>query len=130
MTNVNPSNDNIKNLKPIVRGGKREGAGRPKGSKNIFSKDSVKKLEELEFDPIEKMVREYNEINKLLESGQVRIGSGAHAQLLSTKTTMINSLMQYGYKKVPEKQEIETTEKKPLSIMLNLKESINESREN
>lgn len=116
MTNVNPVI-----TKPVKgnRGGARTGAGRPKGSKNIYSKDSVKKLEELDFDPIEKMIKEYNDLNKLLASGEVRIGSGAHAQMISTKTTMINSLMQYGYKKIPEKQEVETVNKEPVSIKLN-----------
>lgn len=111
------------NPNPTVRqnGGKREGAGRPKGSKNIFSKDSVKKLEELKFDPIEKMVAKYDYIETQLLSGNIRIGSGAYAQLLATQGQLINNLMQYGYKKVPEKIEQEITEKRPVAISLNLK---------
>jgi len=55
--------DNRKNK----AGGRREGAGRPKGSKNINSMASVRKLEELGFDPIEEMTKLYAEINvKLL----------------------------------------------------------------
>ena len=102
-------------------GGKRTGGGRPKGSKNIYSHESVKKLQELNFDPIEQMVQEYNSINDLLDSGEIKIGSGAHAQLVSTKATLINNLMQYGYKKIPEKQEIETFNKKPIAITLTSK---------
>jgi len=102
------------------RGGAREGAGRPKGSKNINSMASVKKLEELGFDPIEMMVVQYREIDAALSSGNIRIGSGAYAQLIATKGQLINNLMQYGYKKVPEKIEQEITEKKPIAIKLNM----------
>ena len=116
MANPNP----IPNLKPeyTQRGGAREGAGRPKGSKNINSKDSVKKLEELSFDPIEMMVKKYNMIEKNLASGEVRVGSGAWAQLLATQGVLINNLMAYGYKKIPDKVEQEVTKIKPVSVVL------------
>jgi len=101
-------------------GGRREGAGRPKGSKNINSMASVKKLEELGFDPIEKMVDLYVEIETKLNNGSVREGSGAYAQLVATRGQLINNLMQYGYKKVPEKIEQEITEKKPIAVKLTI----------
>ena len=103
-------------------GGKREGAGRPRGSKNIHSNESVKKLEELGFNPIEQMVEKYYEIQDKLDSGEIRIGSGAYAQLMATQGQLINNLMQYSYKKVPEKQEIELETKKPVAIRLTMKE--------
>ena len=112
MANPNPT-------KP-QNGGKREGAGRPKGSKNINSMASVNKLNELGFDPIEKMVELYQEIEIKLNNGAIREGSGAYAQLVATRGQLINNLMQYGYKKVPEKIEQEITEKKPIAIKLNL----------
>jgi len=99
-------------------GGRREGAGRPKGSKNINSMASVKKLEELGFDPIEMMVQKYNEIQEKLADGTVKDGSGAQAQLIATQGTLINNLMAYGYKRIPDKIEQEVTEKKPISILL------------
>ena len=102
-------------------GGRKPGSGRPKGSKNINSMASVKKLEELGFDPIEQMVKQYQEIDKAIADGTVRIGSGAYAQLIATKGTLINNLMQYGYKKVPEKVEQEVTTKKPMAIKLTMK---------
>jgi hypothetical protein len=108
--------DNRKNK----NGGKREGAGRPKGSKNINSNAAVKKLEEIGFDPIEEMVSQFRAIEKALESGDIRIGSGAYAQLIATKGQLINNLMAYGYKKVPEKIETEITERKPIAIKLDL----------
>ena len=104
-----------------LQGGRRPGSGRPKGSKNINSMASVKKLEELGFDPIEEMTRLYFEINEKLTNGDVRVGSGAYAQLLATQGTLINNLMQYGYKKVPEKIETEVTTKQPIAVKLNLK---------
>ena len=102
------------------RGGKREGAGRPTGSKNIYSNESVKKLEALGFDPIERMVSLYEEITEKLTSGEVRVGSGAYAQLLATQGQLINNLMRYGYRQVPEKQELAIENKKPLAIKLNV----------
>jgi hypothetical protein len=99
-------------------GGRKPGSGRPKGSKNINSMASVKKLEELGFDPIEMMVKQYKEIDLRLSDGTVRVGSGAYAQLLATQGQLINNLMQYGYKKVPEKIEQEVTTKKPMAIKL------------
>jgi hypothetical protein len=101
-------------------GGKREGAGRPKGSKNINSAAAVKKLEEINFDPIEEMVKQFRDIDAALASGDIRIGSGAYAQLIATKGQLINNLMAYGYKKVPEKIETEITERKPIAIKLDL----------
>jgi len=112
MSNPNPTKK--------LNGGRREGAGRPKGSKNINSMASVKKLEELGFDPIEKMVDLYVEIETKLSSGSIREGSGAYAQLVATRGQLINNLMQYGYKKVPEKIEQEITEKKPIAVKLSL----------
>ena len=116
------SNKEKKALKPGQNGGPRVGAGRPKGSKNINSLASVKKLEELQFDPIVEMVKKYHSIAEKLDYLE-SIGkhtSGAYAQLTATQGALINNLMAYGYKKVPEKIEQEITEKKPIAIKLNL----------
>jgi len=100
------------NSNPVNQeGGRKPGAGRPKGSKNINSMASVRKLEQLGFDPIEMMVQKYNEIQELLDSGSVKMGSGAYAQLTATQGTLINNLMAYGYKKIPDKLETEVTER-------------------
>ena len=101
-------------------GGRKPGSGRPKGSKNINAMASVKKLEALGFDPIEEMTRLYFEISAKIDSGEVRKGSGAYAQLIATQGTLINNLMAYGYKKVPEKIEQEITTKKPIAIKLTM----------
>jgi len=104
------------------RGGRREGAGRPHGSKNIYSSESVKKLESLGFDPIEKTVEMFYEVRdaiQLLEA-EGKTTSGAYAQLQTTLGTLINNLMRYGYRQVPEKQEISVEQKQPLAVKLNL----------
>jgi len=47
-------------------GGKRAGAGRPKGSKNQFSKHSVDRLKELEFDPMQAMVDLFHDTCRMI----------------------------------------------------------------
>ena len=110
-----------KPLKKGQNGGPRVGAGRPKGSRNIYSHESVKKLEEMGFNPIEQMIIKYHEIDEMVSSGIVRAGTGAHAQLMATQQKIANDLMQYSYKKVPEKIEQEISTKKPIAVKLNLK---------
>jgi len=105
------------------RGGKREGAGRPSGARNIYSQGSVKKLEELGFDPIEMLVDKYKEIQTALTDGSVRVGSGAYAQLLATQAQIVNNLIRYGYRQVPEKQEISLENRKPIAVKLTLKDN-------
>lgn len=109
------------NPNPVkIEGGRKPGSGRPKGSKNINSMASVRKLEELGFDPIEHMVKKYHDIQKQLDHLE-SVGkntSGAYAQLTATQGVLINNLMSYGYKKIPDKVEQEITEKKPISILL------------
>jgi hypothetical protein len=109
------------NSNPMIsKGGRKPGAGRPKGSKNINSMASVRKLEELGFDPIEMMVRKYNDIQEKLNylEGIGKHTSGAYAQMTATQGTLINNLMAYGYKKIPDKIEQEFSERKPISIVL------------
>lgn len=111
MAGGNP-NPTVKKIAP--------GPGRPKGSKSIHSMASVRKLEQLGFDPIEMMVKKYNEIQRQLDNLEAagKASSGAYAQLTATQGTLINNLMAYGYKKIPDKIEQEVTEKKPISILL------------
>ena len=99
-------------------GGKREGAGRPKGSLSIFSNKANKKLEQLGFCPITMMVQKYHDIQKSIDHLESinKHTSGAYAQLISTQGQLINNLMQYGYKKIPQNTEISVTEKKPVSV--------------
>jgi hypothetical protein len=104
-------------------GGKRPGAGRPKGSKNQFSKHSVDRLKELCFDPMEAMVDLYHETSQIIQemddqNHPRRYSAPAMASLLINKQKVVNDLMRYGYRYVPEKIESEITEKKPFQISL------------
>jgi len=104
-------------------GGKRPGAGRPKGSKNQFSKHSVDRLKELSFDPMEHMVELYYETSQIIhemddQNHPRRYSAPAMASLLINKQKIVNDLMRYGYRYVPEKVESEVTEKKPFQISL------------
>lgn len=104
-------------------GGKRPGAGRPKGSRNQFSKHSVDRLKELSFDPMEKMVDLYYETTQIIDEMEDpdhprRYSAPALASLVINKQKIVNDLMRYGYRYVPEKIEQEVTEKKPFQISL------------
>jgi hypothetical protein len=104
-------------------GGKRPGAGRPKGSKNQFSKHSVDRLKELSFDPMEHMVELYHETSQIIaemddQNHPRRYSAPAMASLLINKQKIVNDLMRYGYRYVPEKVEQEITERKPFQISL------------
>ena len=99
-------------------GGRREGAGRPKGARSqrpsrveIDAQGSIKKLEALGFDPIEAHIKAIEEIDIRLdkEDKKRKPSSMAITQLLSIKEKHVSSLMRYGYRQVPEKTEVETT---------------------
>jgi len=99
-------------------GGRREGAGRPKGARNlrpsrveIDSHGSTKKLEALGFDPIEAHIKSIEEIDIRLSKEDLKRkpSSMAISQLLSIKEKHVSSLMRYGYRQVPEKTEVEST---------------------
>jgi hypothetical protein len=104
-------------------GGKRPGAGRPKGSKNQFSKHSIERLKELNFDPMLGMVELYHETAQIIEemddpNHARRYSAQAMASLLINKQKILNDLMRYGYRHVPEKIEHEVKEKKPFTVEL------------
>jgi hypothetical protein len=117
-----PDTDVVEDSGYKGRGGWRAGGGRPKGSKNIHSKESIRKLEALGFDPIEMMVDKYWELEALIN----RIISGpkpsmqAVAMLVNTQQKISNDLMSYGYNKVPDRpKDVEEEEKKqPVRLVL------------
>lgn len=95
----------------------KENRGRKKGTVLRYSRDSVKRLAELGFDPIEKLVKLYEEINTEIAELQAlktttqitgpngegrRYSSMAHSALLVTQQKLINDLMRFGYARVPE----------------------------
>jgi hypothetical protein len=74
--------------------------------RKIYSKESVKKLEALGFDPIEAMVNRYHWIQSLIDemmNGPKNPSQVALSALLATQQKIANDLMRYGYTQVPEK---------------------------
>ena len=91
---------------------------RKRPSVRLYSKTSVAKLKELGFDPIEKLVKLYDQVSAEIEDyentarGLVKLkGDGtyhrkyngmAHSNLLALQQKLLNDLMRYGYARVPE----------------------------
>jgi len=97
------------------------GGGRPRGSKNIYSKDSVKKLEELGFDPIEEMVNLKDYLQTLIDAElcKSRPSAVSIASWTNTQQKIISDLMRYGYGRTPEPTEATLGDAKtPLMIKL------------
>jgi len=104
-----------------LHGGTLNRGGRPKGSKSIYSKESVKKLQELGYDPIEELVKYIQEVDETLaEMSDSKKGTAAHAQLMNNKFNAINALMRYGYSPTALQTEDkgEKVEKTPIAITL------------
>jgi hypothetical protein len=105
-------------------GGYREGGGRPKGSKNKVSEESVKRLEALGFDPIAESVELYNSTKVRLTALEAQGKDNETTTKLRNLLSRINAdLLGYNYKKLPTMSQIEQTveEKgKPIAIRLTL----------
>jgi len=119
---VDPNAEEPKSFKGQI-GGKRPGAGRPKGSKNQFAKQSVERLKELNFDPIAAMVELYHEVAQAISEMEDpnhsrRYSAQGLSSLLINKQKIVTDLLRYGYRHVPEKLEVETTEKAPFQVNL------------
>ena len=97
-------------------GGKRPGAGRPKG-KAIYSRKSVEKLMDLGIDPIEELVRTYAQVCQDIEETR---SISARTSLYNTRQKIMSDLMKYGYQMIPreDKREIAVEKKGPMSIIL------------
>jgi hypothetical protein len=108
---------------PVV-GGYREGGGRPKGAKNKVSEESVKRLEDLNFDPLAESVELYNSTKVRLTALEAQGKDNETTTKLRNLLSRINAdLLGYNYKKLPTMSQVEQTveEKgKPLVIRLNL----------
>ena len=96
------------------------GPGRPPGSKNIWSASSRMKLNELGFNPIEKMVEQYEAINKEIAElkARDRPPTMTIATLMMGQQKLISDLLRYGYGRVTEVQEVRNPDLKPVQIIL------------
>lgn len=112
--------------------------GRLPGAVGRYSKSSVARLRELGFDPIEKLVQLYEQIDNeitdltrlkeapiLLKNGETRrYSSMAHASLLTTQQKLINDLMRYGYARVSETVNLKNNTPPGLTINLTPKDGV------
>lgn len=110
--------------------------GRLPGFKNKFSKDSVKKLAALGFDPIEKLVECHKSIaseiqrqqklqkekdEKELITGKMcknGYSAMAHTALLVAEQKLLNDLVPYRYSKVPVEVKVDDNSLPPIMISL------------
>jgi hypothetical protein len=113
-----------KDLHPITKQPKYRG-GRVAGQKNRFSPSSVRKLAQLGFDPIEHMVKLYDEVDQDIAAlkRKPRFSDVALAGLLSVKQKITADLMRYGYARVPETLQLENKELPKVTINLTTAET-------
>jgi len=107
---------------PNLPKGAGNGQGRPLGSKNKYSMQaSTARLTQLRFDPMEKLIEQFEKIEKRIadmDSGKTRYSAMAMQGFINTQATIVNNLMKYGYRPVPERTEIDDVSKGPLIIKL------------
>ena len=105
--NVSSSNsESAVSTVPKKKGGARKGAGRPKKLLvDADPYDSAKTLKALHFDPIVEAVATIKELDQKLRwmKKQAKPSMPSIAQLLNTKRAVINDLLRFGYRPVPEK---------------------------
>lgn len=114
-------------MKPDVMPPEPRGINAPVIRKKGLSRDSIKTLERINFDPIQRMVMLYNEVTRELyhlthnedDSRKEKYSTVLHASLLTTKQKIINDLLRYGYTAPVERVSIEHQNKAaPLTIKL------------
>jgi uncharacterized protein YdcH (DUF465 family) len=105
---------------PLVNGNPPNKRGRPLGSTNISSKEAIKRLEALGFDPIHRLVEQYEEVNEKIDSieNSPRPSQMALAQLYTLKKSISDTLIKYAYKPVANSVESTVTHKTPLKVTL------------
>jgi len=111
-----------------------EKRGRKPGSINRHSKAAIRRLAQCGFDPIVKMVKLYEQVEKeidalvkLRSTGTAVIKADgttakysfmAHAQLLTLQQKLVGDLLRYAYARVPETLQIDAPP--PTGIVINL----------
>lgn len=114
--------------------GATEADGSPKFRVARYSKNAVKRLHDMGFDPLEKLVNLYEELEeesqemlklkqapKILPSGRtINYSSMAQVALFATRQKLLNDLMRFGYARVPEKGDDEKPALNGISIGLTL----------
>jgi len=84
--------------------------GRPTGSASLKSKEAARRLKELDFDPIEKYVAMYEEVERQIHqltheddgSFKLKYSQMALSQFMATKSNICAQLLRYGYARASE----------------------------
>jgi hypothetical protein len=94
--------------------------GRPKGSKNLRTKEASRVLAQLGFDPIAEKVKLYDECTReiIREQRKEKPNVLYIAQLIATKDKCASDLLRFGYSRVTETQEIEHKTPAPVAVVL------------
>lgn len=94
--------------------------GRKPGSKNLHSRDAARRLKELGFDPLEHMVKTYQEVKARIkqEDAKTKPSAIAIATLLNTQQKCTLDLMRYGYARQSETSIVETKQPPPMMVHL------------
>jgi hypothetical protein len=101
---------------------KNPNAGRPKGSRNYdncFSDDAKTRMKKLNFDPLDEMIKVYDDIEMKIrhEEGKKKPSTVYLAALLSLRNKTTADLLKFGYRPLPLSAEQER-EVKPIMIGL------------
>jgi len=105
----------------LLNGNPSNRRGRPVGALSINSQESIKKLQELGFNPLEKLVDQYYDLDRQIndmESGKIRHSAMLRAQLETLKKGIADTLMKYSYKPIPTASEQVVENRTPLKITL------------
>ena len=105
--------------------------GRAVGDTNRYSKDSVRRLAVLGYDPMEEMVNLAWELKQEAQeikyhpdgSKKERYSQMALAANYATQQKLINDLMRYGYARVPESLNLEPKDLPAININLTTPET-------
>lgn len=115
MDNTNVADPNAtEKVQPKNRG------GRPPGRKNLHSRDAVRRLVELRFDPIEELINSHDEIVREIDKeNRKEKPSLMHISTMhQTKATLIKELLRYGYARTTETTVAQTQELPKMSVTL------------
>jgi hypothetical protein len=126
-----PMSDQTKTIKTIQNGGRREGQGRPKGSKNA-RRFADKRLAKLGMTPLTEILKLINDNAKMIAANdRENKPSAIHtAELIKHRGTLLKLLLPYQYSALKTDVETVSVKKPPMNIKLSLgKPKSNEEEE-
>ena len=118
-------------IKTIKNGGRREGQGRPKGSKNK-RRFADKRLNQLGITPLTEILKLLNDNAKMIaDNDRENKPSAIHtAELIKHRGTLLKMLLPYQYSALKTDVETVSVKKPPMNIKLSLGKSKESARDN